>query len=409
MINRYLRWSFLSALVGFMAGISAWVFLVLLDLATQTRITHPQIIWFLPLAGLAIGLAFHYFGNEISRGNSLILEEIHDPKNKIPLKMAPMILLGTVVTHLFGGSAGREGTAVQMGASLADQLSSFFKIEPEERKILLVAGIGAGFGAALGAPWAGVIFGMEVVRIGRLKLFAWFECLMASFTGYYVTVLLNAPHSVFSKISALHYELKTFLIVILFGILCGVVAYSFSKFTHILEVFFKRFISFAPLRPVVAGVFLVVLFYLEGSYSYSGLGLSTIKEAFINPTGWEVFLLKGFFTAVTVASGFKGGEFIPLVFIGATLGSALSGFFHIPPEFLGALGFVAVFAGAANTPLTCTLLAVEVFGFIACFLSYYFSGNKGIYSSQKMERPKHHSFFSVWKYFGELPNRFLKS
>lgn len=145
------------------------------------------------------------------------------------------------------------------------------------------------------------------------------------------------------------------------------------------------------------------------------MGLPIINEAFSNPSGWEVFLLKGFFTALTVASGFKGGEFIPLVFMGATLGSALSGFFHIPPEFLGALGFVAVFAGAANTPLTCTLLAMEVFGFeigffafIACFLSYYFSGNKGIYPSQKMERPKHHLFFSVWKYFGELPKRFLK-
>ncbi len=189
--RRTLRWSLLSALSGILAGLAAAAFLILLAWATRTRDLHPQIIWFLPLAGFAIGLLYHHFGKGVEKGSNLILDEIHDPQNIVPVRMAPFILLGTIVTHLFGGSAGREGTAVQMGASLSDQLTYFFKIEPEERKILLVAGAGAGFAAAIGAPWAGTIFGMEVIAIGRLRTFAWLECLIASFTGYYGVLLVR--------------------------------------------------------------------------------------------------------------------------------------------------------------------------------------------------------------------------
>lgn len=199
-LSRYIRWTFFSALCGVLSGIAASIFLISLDWVTKTRTGFPAIIWGLPLAGLIIGLVYHHFGKDVAAGNNLILDEIHDPKRTVPFHMAPLILLGTVITHLFGGSAGREGTAVQMGASLSDQLTRFFKIEPEERKILLTAGAGAGFGAAIGAPWAGMVFGMEVINIGRLRLFAWFECLVASFAGYYTAVFLNAPHSAYPAI-----------------------------------------------------------------------------------------------------------------------------------------------------------------------------------------------------------------
>lgn len=413
MITRSIRWGFLSALAGVLAGLAATIFLVLLQWATATREAHPGLIRLLPFGGLLIGLVYHHYGRDVAGGNNLILDEIHQPNKTIPVRMAPLILLGTVMTHLFGGSAGREGTAVQMGASLSDQLSSFFRIEPAERKILLAAGAGAGFGAAIGAPWAGAVFGMEVVQIGKLRLFAWFECLVASFTGYLVTILLQAPHSVYPRPQNIDYEWKTLLLVILFGSLCGIVAFSFTGFTHVVERLIGRSIQYPPFKPLAGGLLLLLLYRLEGSYLYAGLGIPVIQEALSKPSELQVPLLKGFFTALTLASGFKGGEFVPLVFIGTTFGSALSAFFNVSPPLLAAVGFSAVFAGAANTPIACALMAMEIFGpeiggyaFAACLSSYYFSGHKGIYRSQRAAASKHHRFIALWKYVRERPNRF---
>lgn len=392
---RYARWSFLSALAGLLAGLAATLFLVLLQWATAFRDRHQFIIWFLPLAGLLLGLIYHHYGRDVAGGNNLILDEIHDPKKILPLRLSPLILFGTVLTHLFGGSAGREGTAVQMGASLADRLTSFFRIEPDERKILLVAGAGAGFGAAIGAPWAGAVFGMEVIHIGKLRLFAWFECLVASFIGYAVTRLAHAPHAIYPKPENVTYELKTLLIVLFFGCLCGVTALAFARLTHFVEHQIGRWISYPPFKPLAAGLLLVLLYRLEGSYRYAGLGIPVIQEAFSKPMEWHVPFVKGLFTALTVGSGFKGGEFIPLVFMGATLGSALSVLFGVSTSLLAALGFSAVFAGASNTPIACAIMTMEIFGFeiggyalAACLCSYYFSGHDGIYTSQRKTKRK---------------------
>lgn len=411
-IRRSARWSLLSALAGLLAGLAATVFLILLEWATFTREAHPGLIRLLPFGGLLIGLAYHHYGRDVAGGNNLILDEIHNPKKTIPLRMAPLILLSTVATHLFGGSAGREGTAVQMGASLSDQLSSFFKIEPEERKILLAAGAGAGFGAAIGAPWAGAVFGMEVVRIGRLRLFAWFECLVASFTGYAVTLLLRAPHAAYPGPQQIVYEWRTFLLVILFGCLCGIAAFSFAGLTHFIEGVIGRAIHYPPFKPLAGGLLLLLLYYLEGSYLYAGLGIPVIQEALSTPSAPHVPLLKGLFTALTLASGFKGGEFIPLVFIGTTFGGALSGFFNVGPQLLAAVGFSAVFAGASNTPVACAIMAMELFGpeiggyaLAGCLASYYCSGHKGIYRSQKITDGKHRRLIALWKRPGERPAR----
>jgi H+/Cl- antiporter ClcA len=321
-LTRYLRWTLLSALCGVLAGISAAVFLISLDWVTRARLEQPRIIWGLPLAGLFIGWVYHHLGKDVAGGNNLILDEIHDPKKTVPFHMAPFILLGTIITHLFGGSAGREGTAVQMGASLSDQLTRFFEIEPEERKILLTAGAGAGFGAAIGAPWAGMIFGMEVINVGRLRLIAWFECFVASFIGYYTAVLLRAPHSVYPAIEIPSVDLRTLFFVVLAGAIFGIAAKLFTMSTHAVERFTNRWISYPPLKPFLGGLLVAILFYLEGTYRYAGLGIPYIQEALLQPTDFKDPILKSVFTSLTVGTGFKGGEFIPLVFVGTTLGSA---------------------------------------------------------------------------------------
>lgn len=415
-IQKKLKWIFLAAISGVLAGIASAIFLISLDWATKTRDSYPTIIWLLPIAGFVIGWVYHVYGKDSVKGNNLIIDEIHDPKKTIPLRMAPLVLGGTLLTHFFGGSAGREGTAVQMGASLSDQLSHILKIEPEERKILLVAGAGAGFGAAIGTPLAGVIFGMEIINIGKLRLFAWLECLIASFVGYYTVVLLGAPHSHYPKFPIEAFSLKTLFFVIIAGVLFGLTARLFSKIVHLVEKINSLFISYAPMKPFIAGLLLVGLFYLEGSYKYVGLGIPVIQQALESPSHFIEPAYKAFFTALTIGSGFKGGEFIPLVFIGTTLGSALSIILPISFQLLAALGFAAVFAGASNAPIACSLMAIEIFGyqlapyaFVACFVSYYFSGYHGIYKSQKIEIKKHRHFLRLFLYFGELPKRFLNT
>jgi H+/Cl- antiporter ClcA len=415
LVSRYLRWTLLSAVCGVLSGIAAAIFLLSLDWVTRFRTEHPSIIWALPLAGLFVGAVYHHFGKDVAAGNNLILDEIHDPKKVVPVQMAPLILFGTVVTHLFGGSAGREGTAVQMGASLSDQLTRFFRIEPEERKILLTAGAGAGFGAAIGAPWAGVLFGMEVIHVGRLRLFAWFECLIASFVGYFTAVLLKSPHSIYPAVEIPALELRTVLFVAFAGVIFGLAANAFSISTHLVERAANRWISYPPLKPFLGGALVAVLFFLEGSYRYAGLGIPFIQEALTSQAAIKEPILKSIFTSLTVGTGFKGGEFIPLVFIGTTLGSALSMVLPVAFGLLAAVGFAAVFGGASNTPLACTVMAMEIFGarigpfaLVACFMSYYFSGHRGIYRSQRIHMKKHEKLIWWLSWLGELPRRFLR-
>lgn len=394
-IKKYLKWIFLSSLCGLLSGTATFVFLQSLSFITDLREKTPLLIFGLPFAGLLIGYLYFLSGNSTTKGTNLILEEIHDPKNVVPFRMAPLILFSTLLTHLFGGSAGREGTAVQIGSSLSDQLFHFFRISQEERKILLVAGASAGFSAAIGAPIAGMIFGMEVIHIGRLRFFAWIECAVASYIAFYTALLLGAPHSHFPRLDLIEFNLKTLFFILFAGMIFGIAANFFSKMTHFVESIFNRWVKYPPLKPFYAGILLSLLFYYEGSYRYSGLGLSVIQESFTKLLTIQDPLFKSFFTSLTVGSGFKGGEFIPLVYIGSTLGNVLSNLLPVSFKLLASLGFVSVFAGAANTPLTCTLLAIEIFGyqitpyaFVACMMSYYFSGNRGIYKSQKFLNKK---------------------
>lgn len=395
--TNFFKFFFLSLLVGVFAGVTSSVFLYLLKLATNFRLQNLHIIWLLPIAGLVIGVIYHIYGREASKGNNLILEEIHDPKKVLPLIMAPLVLIGTLLTHLFGGSAGREGTAVQMSASIADNLGKYFKVSKNERRILLMAGAGAGFGSAIGAPLAGVIFGMEVIYIGRLKLNSWPQCLVASFTGFYTSILLKAPHTQYPTIEIPNIDFKLLFSIVIAGICFGLTALIFSRFTHYIEHISKKIITTPYLIPFIFGIIIIICYYFEGSYKYAGLGIEFIQESLIKISSFKDPLLKTFYTSLTVGSGFKGGEFIPLVFIGATLGSALG--IILPASFsvLSALGFASVFAGASNTPLACAIMAAELFGWrifplslIACYLSYYSSGHSGIYRSQIIHRKKYH-------------------
>jgi len=390
------RWLILAALVAVLAGTASAWFLMALEWATQTREAHRWLIWLLPLAGFAVGWIYLKVGQSVEAGNNLLIDEIHDPKKIIPLRMAPLILGATVISHLFGASVGREGTAVQMGGALADQLTHAFRLRAEDRRILLMAGISAGFASVFSTPLAGAVFGLEVLALGRMRYDALWPCFVAAIIADQVGLLWGVHHThyaagVIPAISAWGLGAAA-----LAGIVFGLVGMAFATSTHELSAFMKKHIAYAPLRPLLGGCVLAVAIWGLGAWRYAGLGVPVIVEAFQQPVAPWDFAAKMVFTVGSLGSGFKGGEVTPLFYIGATLGNALAPLLHQPFALLAALGFVAVFAGAANTPLACTIMAVELFGApvgvfaaVACVVSYLFSGHTGIYKSQRVGHAKH--------------------
>ncbi len=394
-----LKWILICLTLGVLAGSVSAFFLLSLDWVTNWRESHLWIIALLPLGGFIIGLSYHLYGNSVVKGNNLLLEELHSPKKIIPFRMAPLVLFGTLVTHLFGGSAGREGTAVQVGGAIADRFTKVLKLSERDRKIVLIAGISAGFASVFGTPLAGGVFALEVLILGRIRLDAVIPSFMAAIFANYFCEIWGVIHTSYHISSVAEMTPINLLWSLLAGIIFGLVAKLFSKSTRFWSSLFSKKIKYPPLRPVVGGAIIAIAVYLIGTTKYIGLGVPTIVDAFEMKLNSYDFLIKLLFTTFTLGAGFKGGEVTPLFFIGAALGNVLIWFIPLPMSLLAGMGFVAVFAGATNTPIACTLMGIELFGIesgvfvaLACCTAYLFSGHSGIYSSQIIGSPKHPFF-----------------
>jgi H+/Cl- antiporter ClcA len=391
------QWVSLGALVGVACGAASAALLRLLEWATGFRGSHEWLVYALPLAGLGVGAIYERWGGSIKGGNSLIIDTIHDDAPQIPLRMAPMVLVGTVLTHLFGGSAGREGTAVQMGASLADAIAHRFRVDRDLRRVVIAAGIAGGFGSVFGTPIAGLIFGLEVVCIGRLEYDALIPALVAAVVGDRVTRWLGIVHTAYPTVAAIQFSLGLGGKLVIVGAAMALATIAFIELTHFIKARMERHVPRLPIRMFLGGAAVVALWRLVGGSDYLGLGVPTIVRAFTDP-GLPAysFAAKILFTAVTLGCGFLGGEVTPLFFIGATLGNLLARLLGIPLELGAAVGLAAVFGAAANTPLALSIMVVELVGgavlpyvVIVTVISYLLTGHRGIYPAQRLLRRKH--------------------
>ena len=390
LFKNFIKWFMLSILSGIIIGIVISLFLKSLQFATSTRQSYPVIILLLPFGGALVSYLYLRYGRDSSKGNNLIIERINKGEANIPFRMAPLVFFGTFITHLFGGSAGREGTGVQIGASICSKLSKILRLNEKDTTMIIISGVSSGFGVVFGTPIAGTIFGLEVSTVGKMRYEAIIPCLISSFIGNSIAKALKVHHShyVMEVVSSSDYSI--FYKVILCSILFGLVSKLFSELTGNLKKFFTKLIPKPYIKSFVGGCIVIIIALVLQTQIYLGLSLDLLQDAFENNVVGYAFLIKLILTSITLATGFQGGEVTPLFVIGATLGNFLAPIINLPLSFLAGLGMIAVFCGGTKTPLASFAMGLELFGggnikyiFITCVISYVFAGKSGIYSSQE--------------------------
>lgn len=387
----FLKWFLISAIVGSVTGSIMALFLKSLEFATDFRTDNPWILFLLPIGGALVSFLYSKYGKNSSKGNNLIIDKINTSKDNIPLRMAPLVFLGTFITHLFGGSAGREGTGVQIGSSIAESIGKLLKLDKMDTKIILMCGISSGFGSIFGTPLAGTIFGLEVAALGTMNYISLIPCFFSAFIGNLVTESFNVHHAHYSILQIPNITYIIVLKVIIASILFGLASKLFSELTHKLKEVFSSSFENAEIKSFIGGIIIIAFTYIAGTRDYLGLSLPLMSDSFTGHVNPFAFLLKIIFTSFTLGTGFQGGEVTPLFVIGSTFGNALASILNVSPSFLAALGLIGVFAGATNAPITSFVLGLEMFGstgmefmFMTCAISYLFSGHSGIYTSQKI-------------------------
>ena len=390
-----IKWVIFASITGAVVSLVGSAFYFLLSFVTTYREQNPWIIYLLPIAGLAVVATYHLFHNENDRGTNLVISAVHSG-DKIPLRMTPSIFISTALTHLFGGSAGREGAALQIGGSIGNSLGKLFKFDEKDTHVVIMCGMSAAFSTLFGTPMAAAIFPMEVVSVGIMHYMALVPCVVSSLVAHGIAVYLGVAGEAFHVTGIPALELVPSLKTILIATACAFLSMAFCTLLHKTEHLYKKFFKNRYLRIFVGGCIIVLLTVLVGNYDYNGAGMHTIEHAIEGHVVMEAFLLKMIFTALTIGAGYKGGEIVPTLFIGATFGCLLGQFIGLSSSFCAALGMISLFCGVTNCPISTLLISFELFGYegmpyylLAVAFSYVLSGYFGLYSSQKIMYSKY--------------------
>jgi H+/Cl- antiporter ClcA len=385
----FLKWLLVAGVIGAAGGVVGLLFHVAVEYATVLRAAHPWLLWLLPVGGAVIAGLYSLTKMEHKNTNAII-DSIHFG-DRVPIALVPVIFLATTITHLCGGSAGREGAALQIGGGIGCNIGRAFRLDEKDMRLATLCGMSAVFSALFGTPITAAFFALEVISVGVLYYSGLVPCIASALAAYAITRLCGVePTHFVVSIPAL--SAAVLLRVAVLAILCAVMSMVFCVVMHGTEQLAAKKLPNRYLRIMLGGALLVGLTYLVGTTDYNGAGMGVIAAAIEQGTARPTaFFWKLAFTAVTLGFGFKGGEVVPTFFIGATLGCVVGPLLGIPAGFAAAVGLIAVFCGAVNCPVASILLALELFGGdgIICFaaasgISYMLSGYFGLYSSQKI-------------------------
>ena len=386
----FFKWLALASIVGIVVGGIGTLFHYAIAEATNLRTTYPWLIFLLPLAGLLIVFLYELTDQSNDMSTNLVLESIRSSKH-LPLVMAPLIFISTTLTHLVGGSSGREGAALQLGGSLSTFIGDCFHLDKNDLHILTMCGMSAAFAALFRTPIGATVFAMEVVSVGIMYYVALVPCIIASLLGYAISGYFGVESTCFKLKLLSTFDMLTLIKVVGLGILCAILSICFCKALHFVHELYAKYLKNPYWRVIVGSCLLIVLILILPAEDYLGAGMPVIEKALFGSARYEAFLLKILFTAITLGAGFKGGEIVPCFFVGATFGAAFGPLLGLPSPFSASLGLIALFCGVTNCPMTSFILSTEMFGdqgsiyfMLIIAISYMLSGYSGLYSKQKM-------------------------
>lgn len=386
----FLIWSFIGAVIGAVVGVVGIIFHILLEEVTAFRMSHPWILFLLPLGGLVIAGLYHLLRMQNDRGTNLILIAVR-VNEKVSLRLTPLIFISTIITHLLGGSAGREGAALQIGGSIGSFIGRKIKLDEKDERIITMCGMSAGFAALFGTPVAAVVFSMEVITVGIMHYSAIVPSIIAAITATGISMVCGVTPTSFTLESVPALSPSGVGSVILLGMFCAGVSVLFCLAMETAGKYYKQIFENGYIRIFVGGCIVVAITLLLGTRDYNGAGMDVIARAIAGEAEYPAFLWKILLTALTLGAGYKGGEIVPSFFVGATFGCVIGPWIGLPASFAAGTGMAALFCGVTNCPIASVILCVELFGAegiayytLACAVSYMLSGYYGLYSEQKI-------------------------
>jgi len=390
----FLKWGLLGLIMGILGGLLGAGFHHALHFVTDLRGKSPWLVLLLPLAGLLSVGIYRLFRLRNNRGTNEIIDAVLNGEQVKPL-IAPAIFLATTLTHFFGGSAGREGAALQLGGSTGSMLGRLFRLPENERTVLIMSGMSAVFAGLFGTPLTATLFTMEFSSVGTIFSPALLPCYLAAFTASRLSLVMGVHPEGIMLTEPVTFTATTNFHVLILAIAVGLLGIGMCFLLHEAEHLAAKKLPNPWLRIFLGGCVIAVLTLLVGDHRYNGAGMDMALGAVEGNANWYDFLMKLLFTAVTLAAGFKGGEIVPTFCIGATFGCTLAGLLGLDPGIGAALGLIGLFCCVTNSPIAAIILSVEMFGStnlylfaFVCVIAFVISGNWGLYASQIIQFSK---------------------